>query len=84
MDEEAGDIMVIQGQTWPVSESTKTRRHSLETRNDKQSGRGRRCCQNKESANIAFQPDQDLCMAIYILLGNFAVLLGNFKFQTII
>ena len=30
------------------------------------------------------QLDEDFCMAICILLGKFAVLLGNNKFQTII
>ena len=31
-----------------------------------------------------FQLDQDFCTAIFVLLGNFADLLGNFKFQTIL
>ena len=34
--------------------------------------------------SVIIQLDQDFCTAIFILLGNFAVLLSNFKFQTII
>ena len=33
---------------------------------------------------LHLQFDQDFCKAIRTLLSNFAVLLGNFKFQTII